>query len=310
MSNKKIYLGVDGGATKTEAAVIDEERKELGRGLAAGSNPDVFGLSESVNRIHAAIEQACAGEHLNISKSCLAIAGIDTNVSKKVFKHALKSHPVINQFISNKPFIVNDSFAALRSGTIEENALVIISGTGSNCLGRNSSGQTAKSGGVDYILSDEGSGYDIGLKILRKVTQSIDGRGPETKLKELLFKKINVNSLEALVSQVYEKPWNKADIARISTLADEAAQKGDKVAKEIIALAAHDLGVMIKAVIKKLNLRNKKFTIVTAGSVFSACDLLMKHLKKDVFKFASKAKFVRPKIDSATAAAYLAMENK
>ncbi|OGD88158.1 hypothetical protein A3D04_01690 [Candidatus Curtissbacteria bacterium RIFCSPHIGHO2_02_FULL_40_16b] len=308
MSTKKYFIGVDGGSTKTEAVLIDENKKEMGRGLTAGSNADIFGLSESVDRVFAAIEQACAGKNSNITGACLAIAGIDTKKGKSIWEQAIKNHYSFSKYLNKKPFVVNDSLAALRSGTTAENAIVIIAGTGSNCFGRNEKGEEAKSGGVDYILSDEGSGYNIGLRILKRITQSIDGRNDKTILKDLLFRKLNISSFSKLVSQVYEKPWNKADIASIAPLAEKAAEKEDKVAKEIIERAAHDLGIMIKAVANKLQLKNKQYEIVTAGSVFNIQTILMIHLKKDIKQFSPKAILVKPHIDSATAAAYLAME--
>ncbi len=308
-ASKKYFLGVDGGSTKTEAVIINENKKEVGRGLSAGSNADIFGLTESVDRVYAAIEQACHGEHIKFQKACLAIAGIDTKKDKSVWEHAIKNHSGLSSHLPKKPRVVNDSVAALRSGTTAKNAVVIIAGTGSNCHGRNEKGEEAKSGGMDYILSDEGSGYNIGLRILKRVTQSIDGRSQQTLLKDLLFKKLNISSLSKLASEVYEKPWNKTDIASIAPLAEKAAERSDKVAKEIIARAAHDLGVMIKAVATKLKLKNKEFTIVTAGSVFNIQKILKSHLRKDTKSFSPKAKFVKPKIDSATGAALLAMEN-
>jgi len=304
----KLFIGVDGGATKTEAVLIDENKKEIGRGLAAGSNADIFGVSESVNRVYAAIKQACGGTNPTISNCCLAIAGIDTKKDNTIWEHTVSHNLSLSKLLNKEPNIVNDSLAALRSGTTAKNAVVIIAGTGSNCFGRNEQGEEAKSGGVDYILSDEGSGYNIGLRILKRVTQSIDGRNDDTLLKDLLFQKLNINSLPKLVSQVYEKPWNKADIAQIAPLAEKAAEKEDKVAKEILERAALDLGIMIKAVATKLELKNMQYEIVTAGSVFKIKTHLMNNLEKDIKEFSPKAKFVRPQVDSATAAAYLALE--
>ena len=308
-SDIKYYLGVDGGATKTEAVIINEKKEVLGRGMAAGSNADIFGLSESVDRVYAAVEQAGSGKKIVFTASCLAIAGIDTQKDRSIWTHAVQNHHSLSTHFSTKPLVVNDVLAALRSGTTKKNAIVVIAGTGSNCYGRNESGDIAKSSGVGNILSDEGSGYNIGLRILKRVTQSIDGRSSQTILKELLFEKLRIQSLDNLISQVYEKPWNKADIASLAPLAEKGAGKGDKVAKAILAKAASDLGIMIKAVATKLKLKNKKYYIVTAGSIFKIENILINHLKKDIKKFSPNAKFIDQKVNSPTAAAYLALES-
>ena len=255
-----------------------------------------------------AIRRALAERKIKISRSCLALAGVDIKSNNQDWEQTIKKHPFLSKVL-NRPLVINDTFAALRSGTPDKNTIVIIAGTGSNCYGRNEKGQEARSGGADHILGDEGSGYDIGLKILKSVVQDLDGRGPKTALTKLLFNKFKINSLESLCLLVYKKPWNKTDIAKIAPLAEKAAEKGDIIAKKIIEQAAGDLGLMIKAVALKLNLKGKPYTIITSGSVFKIQKILYDHLEKDIAKFSPQAKFTKPSIDSATAAAYLALEN-
>jgi len=308
-NTSKYFLGVDGGATKTEAVIIDQNKKEIGRGLASGSNADIFGLSESIDRVFSAVEQARSGKEISFQNSCIAIAGIDTPKDHTMWERAIKKQrPIYSRFVT-QPKIVNDILAALRSGSTSKNAIVIISGTGSNCYGRIGNGNEAKSGGMDYILSDEGSGYSIGLRILKRVTQSIDGRSRDTLLKTLLFEKLNITTLNSLSSRIYEKPWNKTDIASLAPLVEKAAKKGDKVAIAIIKKAAHDLAIMIEAVAGKLKLKNKKYDIVTSGSIFKIQNILMSHFKKDIRIFSPRAQTITPKVDSATGAALIALES-
>lgn len=49
----------------------------------------------------------------------------------------------------------------------ETPSLVVISGTGSVCFGRDTKGNIYRTGGWNHILSDEGSAFDLGLKVLR-----------------------------------------------------------------------------------------------------------------------------------------------
>lgn len=306
--SRKFYLGVDGGGTKTKAVLINSSKNIIGEGQSAGSNATIFGLTESVNQVALAVKKALTGKESKISRSCLALAGVNIKSNNQDWRQTIKEHPFLSKVLDN-PLIINDTLAALRSGTTDQNAVVIIAGTGSNCYGRNEKGQEARSGGTDYILGDEGSGYNIGLKILKGITQDLDGRGQKTILTNLLFEKFKISSLEDLNLVVYQKPWNKTDIAKIAPLAEKAAEKGDIIAKKIIEQAAHDLAVMIKVVATKLNLQEKSYTIVTSGSVFNIQKILCEHLEADIVKFSPKANFIKPIVDSATAAAYLAMEN-
>src|SRR3990167_89988 len=269
MKIPQFFLGVDGGATKTEAVLVDQNRKIIDQGQAQGSNTAIFGLTESANQVALAVKRALGTKKIKISASYLALAGVNTRDDNKNWQRAIKNHPYLCQVLDN-PKIVNDTAAALRSGTTDKNAIVVIAGTGSNCYGRNEKGQEARSGGADHILGDEGSAYDIGSNILHSVVKALDGRGPKTVLVNLLFEKL-------------------------------------KIAIGIIKSAADELALMIKAVAQKLNLEKKPYTIVKSGSVFNM-PKIGNLLEKEILKFSPYAKFTMPKVSAATAAAYLAQE--
>lgn len=304
----KYFLGVDGGGTKTEAVLIDQNRKVLGRGQAGGVLIPVLGWQESINNLYIAIKRAISEKKLQKISSCLALAGVDTKGNNLHWKQIIMNHQHLSKILAS-PLIVNDTLAALRAGTTDQDAVVIIAGTGSNCYGRNDRGQEAKSGGAGHILGDEGSAFVIGSEILKSVVRSLDGRISKTVLTKLVFETCHINSLESLINLIYEKPWNKTDIAQVAPLADKAVKEKDPVAKKIIENAAHELALMGKAVITKLKLKGKFYTAVLSGSVFNI-QTLKEKLQQELLEFSPKAKFVKPSMSSAEAAAILALEEK
>lgn len=305
--NSQLYLGVDGGATKTTAVVIGEDKNILGQGTAAGSNANVLGFEKAIINIKVAIDQVLNDKTIDdLTAAYLAISGINSPDDKSRWRKAIASNPELSQL--PKLTLVNDTQAALRAGTDGKNAIVIIAGTGSNCYGRNVKGQEAKSGSQDYLLADEGSAYAIGTSILHKITQSLDGRGQKTVLTDLLFEKYKINSLRELSSLVYKKPWNKSDIAAVAPLLEEALSQKDLVAQNILDQTVFDLASMIRAVAQSLEITSQKFNVVTTGSVFKVKQI-QKGLKEKVLKFAANAKFTTPKVNSAVGAAYLARDS-
>lgn len=304
------YLGVDGGGTKTTAQVIDSQRRVIGKGEAAGSNWNVYGIDRSCGNLGIAIKKALANKKMGKLFGYLAMVGVNTEEETKLWQKAIKGDRFLSRIFSAPPTIVNDTQAALRAGTSNKNALVVISGTGSNCWGKNELGQEAKSGGVDYILSDEGSAYAVGSAILHSVVKALDGRGNQTVLKNLLFEKYKIDSLEKLILLVYSKHWDKVDIAKIAPLAQIAARGGDRVAQGILLYAADELALMARAVASKLNLLEKRLTVVKSGSVFKINKILNERFTTSILEFARHANIVEPKIDSVTAAALLAKEKK
>jgi len=79
-------------------------------------------------------------------------------------------------------------------------------------------GETAKTGGMDYLLSDQGSGFDIGQQVLRAAVKSYDGRSKKTLLEKLLCEHFKIESIEDVKDKVYNPRLNKTQIAQIRLL--------------------------------------------------------------------------------------------
>lgn len=304
---KTLFLGVDGGGTETRAVIINREGHKLGEGKAGGSNNHAVGEEIAITNLIEAIKQAIKGQRYEELFGCLSLAGVNSTRDQHTWATALQKKKFFSSLFSKPPLILNDTRAALRSGTTDKNAVVIIAGTGSNCYGINDIGEEAKTGGQDYILGDEGSGYFVGLEILKHVTRTLDEREDSTLLKDLLLNKLHVHSLDELASVVYGKHWGKTEVSSIASIIDQAVEKDDQTAKKIVEEAAHDLGIMIKTVIKKLGLIKKKATIVKAGGMFKNT-LLSKLLENEVKKFTPDVTFIVPTMHPSIAAAFFAKE--
>src|SRR5438046_1294547 len=55
-----LFLGVDGGGSKTEAVVVDEHGGLCGRGHSSSSNFRAVGVERAIHHLGAAIEEALA----------------------------------------------------------------------------------------------------------------------------------------------------------------------------------------------------------------------------------------------------------
>ena len=301
---KNIFLGVDGGGTKTDAVLIDDAGKIVAIGQAGGSNPGIFGYEKSVKNVYLSVKNIA--KDFEISRACFAIAGVNTKEDEQKFRKTIQAHSKLSN-ISKKILVVNDTKAALRTGTASKNAIVLVSGTGSSCWGTNEEGQEAKSGGWGHILADQGSAYAIGLSVLKEVTRELDGRAQKSLLSKVLLGQLKISSFEELDNLIHKKPWNKTDIANVAPVVDVAFDKGDKKAKGIIEKAAGDLFDMIFAVSQKLNFTNRKFTLVVTGSVFNIAEM-ERLVREKVLEFNPRVEIIQPKISSAYGAALLAKE--
>lgn len=304
----RLFLGVDGGGSHSQVCVTDQNGKVLSQTTGASTNLNLLGIDQVSTNLSDLITKSLQGLEFDQIFSCLALAGVNFAQDLKAWQQIIAKDSQLNSLFTNFPLITNDTKAALRAGTDSKNGVVIVSGTGSNCYGVNESGKEVFCGGEDYILADQGSGYSIGLEILKSVTKYLDGRGDKTILTLLLFKKYKIKSLPSLHRLVYNKPWNKADIAAVEETLEEAVKEDDPKALQILDTAVGELIQMVKVVVEKLNLKDKGFDLVTSGSVLIENQILNQKFIEKVSALYPKVKILRPKINQAQAAALIAQE--
>lgn len=262
------FLGVDGGGSKTAVWCANERGQVLGKGVAGPTNLTTIDTQLACQNLATALEQALSGVATqSFTSVVMGLAGADTPTeitqARQVFQTVFAAHG-IHDFK-----LVNDAVIALKSGSDAPNSLVAIAGTGSNCFGRNSMGETAKASGLDYWLSDDGSGYMIGLQALRAVVRASDGRGQTTALTKLVLGHFKVSSASTLKEVVYAPGFSKKEMAALTMVVVQAAELGDITAFQILTEAINEIQIMMQAVIRKLDLEQTAFDAVAVGSVMT-----------------------------------------
>lgn len=260
-------LAVDGGGTKTHALCADENGQVIGEGFSGPTSLTATTIGAASFNLREVVRQATEPLPEGSQFTCMVmgLAGMDTSIEEETARDTFTK--VLSDRLIDNFVLVNDSIIALESGTDAKNALVIIAGTGSNCYGRNAQGETARSSGMDYILTDQGSGYAIGRAVLRRAVKSFDGRGPKTMLEQFVCQHFHIESIAQLKPKVHNPPLSKTEIAELSQLCLMAYDQGDNVAKEIFDYNV-DLQVeMAAAVIKRLKLEAMPTDCVLVGSI-------------------------------------------
>lgn len=263
----KLFLGIDGGGTKTEVVCTTETNEVVGTGLSGPTNLTSTSTGAAAFNLKEAVRQAVekAPPDSQIVSAAMGLAGMDTakeyEMAYQPFYEILKAYHV------QRFNLVHDSMIALENGTTNPNAVVLISGTGSICVGRNDLNETTKTGGMDYLLTDQGSGYDIGRHVLREAVKSYDGRRSKTMLENLVCTHFSIDTLENLKMHIYHPPLTKLEIAELSILCTKAYQTGDPAARQIFEWAQTELIRMVEIVIRKLRLERTPTDLVLTGSI-------------------------------------------
>ena len=279
-SDARFILGVDGGATKTLAAVLDLRSERLYLGHGGPSNEDAVGVDAARAALVDSAEQAVEAAGIDdeqLGAAVLAIAGTNTD-SVATHVHARNSSWIV----------VNDVVGAWAMATGAADGVAVISGTGSNVFGVGPRGSW-RAGGWGHVLGDEGSGYWLGVESIRAALREREASGPATALSEALTQFFETDSVEALASRVYSQPLTKRDIASFAIEAARVAEEGDAIARGLFEAGARELAGQISAVIAQTGLADSAFPVGLIGSVFKTGALYIEPLAAAIHESAPRA---------------------
>ena len=305
--NTQCVLGVDGGATKTVAAIADLKGKILQKHKGGPSSPRNVGIKETALSIASVIAPLCKkNKGFRILSTVIALPSVEEeykNKKKEIIKY-LKQRKEISRIFQEKVEIVSDQIASFKSGTKENNGVLLIAGTGSVAHGWRDE-KEAKAGGWGW-LADEGSAFWIGQQAFQAALKGVDKRGEETIIGKLALKEFNKNKIDVFLKEIYLGNPTKT-IPWFSLICDKASRKKDKTAYKIMVQAGKELALAAGAVIKSLNFQKEKFPIVFVGSVFKS-RIVSDTAKKEIKKTAPGVYFVMPKDEPVAGAVKLALE--
>ena len=163
------YLGIDGGGSKTSFLLVDDYYNELCHLQSGPSN----WLSVGAEAAKAAIADGLS--HLTETPNvvCAGFAGAARPEGAVFYKDALTSLlPQATIIIESDAFIASIGALGIDPG------ILLISGTGSIVIGRDTKGTMFRVGGWGPHFGDEGSGFWIGREAVRAALRSLDSGEP------------------------------------------------------------------------------------------------------------------------------------
>jgi N-acetylglucosamine kinase-like BadF-type ATPase len=283
-SPARYVMGVDGGATKTLAAVLDLRERTVHLGHGGPSNEDAVGTQAAVAALLDAAEQAIsqAGtDDEGLGAAVLAIAGTNTkDIARKV-----------REARNDAWIVVNDVVAAWATATGGGPGVAVIAGTGSNVFGVGADGARAwRAGGWGHVLGDEGSGYWLGVQSIKAALRDREASGPPTALGDALVAFFGEPSVEAVAQSVYSRPLTKGQIAAFAVETAKLAERGDAVARELYERGARELGEQVAAVVHQTGLADEEFPLGLIGSAYKAGEVFVAPLTREIRAFAPRAR--------------------
>lgn len=260
----RLVLGVDGGGSRSTAvlAVVEPSGcRELGRGDGGPANAVAPGFTAAAANLAASIDAAFAASGLArapVAAACLGLAGAG-------------SQQVAEQWVAwaggrglaTRLEVMPDGLPALP----DSGGLLVIAGTGSIVWGRQPDGRIERCGGRGGLMGDEGSGWAIAITGLRAVLRMADGWGDETRLLAAAVARFAVSEASELPAVLAQPATSRGEIAAFAVDVVAAANAGDRVAREIVAAAASDLGRQAIAVGRRIGVLADGYPLHVAGGV-------------------------------------------
>ena len=240
----KYYLGIDGGGTRTTAAVSDESGNIIAKAVGKTINFYAVGMEASRKNLAEIIGK------LDISAFEAAFIGCSA-LDDEADKATLDS--LCGGIINAKKIGMNsDVYVALKSA---KGNCVAVCGTGSMAVGKKTDGSIAVKGGWGHIIGDEGSAYSIAVNALKKCCVICDKK-QRTPLLESAESYFGVIDFRKAIDIIYSDESAKDYIAGFAAKVGTLAESGCETSKEIIFSEAKAYAQTVISLIEELECRN------------------------------------------------------
>jgi len=265
--NDTLFLGIDGGGSKCNAIIMNENNEILGTGISGPGNP-VHGFEQATHSITESAKLALINAGLETIALNELVAGVGlagVNLPAWYEKMNAWQHPF------KKMFLAHDLVTACLGAHHNANGAVIVTGTGScgfSCV----DGQEKFIGGHGFPQGDKSSGAWFGLQAIKQVLLSLDGIVAPSLMNDLLLAKLSCTSPICIVEAINGK--NATFYGQLANLVFDAAERGDIIALAIVKEGAEYIDSLAGVLLMK-----KPGRISILGGVVPR---LQKWLDKDI----------------------------
>lgn len=231
------YLGLDAGGTSTDCGLARDEHM-LARAKGRSIKPLRVSREEAQRNLAellGEIGRQSGVELRAVQAICVGTAGVRLPQTDGWMREILTARVGAGAAIE----VCGDEDIALDGAFPGEAGVLVIAGTGSNVMGRTSTGERLTVGGWGPALGDEGSGGWIGHQALRAAFRALDFGVPSVFLERVLAE-WKAASVGDLVNLANAQP--APDFSKLAPLVAACGEAGDLVCAEVLERGGRELG--------------------------------------------------------------------
>lgn len=279
-----IYLGVDGGGTKTAFVLINDSGEVLARHETSTSYYLSVGIDSVRSVILNGIGETCRRADVTPADINYTFLGLPAYGEVSADIERLDDLP--QSLLSRDRYRCdNDMICGWAASLGCKDGINVVSGTGSIAYGEYL-GRNARCGGWGELFSDEGSAYWIGCQALNLFSRMSDGRLKKDLFYDLIREKYPCKNDLDICDLVFNQ-WkgDRGKIASLATVACEAAVAGDKQSRAVFFQAAKELALMVDTLRESLIWNPEETVRVSySGGVFKCGDVILEAFAYELSK--------------------------
>jgi len=269
---KKYFIGIDAGGSKAAYALADRQGKIINLHISKGFSRVIDKTSETVDKLKKGIDECLSTADITID-DVAAICFGTPSYGEISDKDAEFTKTIKTKYHGIECSVVNDAEVGWAGSLACEPGINIVAGTGSIAFGKDSSGNSGRSGGWSPFFSDEGSCYWLGRKAMELFSKQADGRIKKGVFYKIIcdeFKLTNDYQFMNIMDEEFIPERKK--VAKMQLYLELAAAKGDISALDIYREAADELLLIIYSLAKQLDFGGKDFPVSYSGGLFMPGD--------------------------------------
>jgi len=254
-------LGIEGGGTRTTILLVEDASDAVLAEFTTGPGNIHLLPGEALDAHFREIRERLPHDPDRIG---LGLAGVRSEGDRARVKAA------VSRIWPGVPAVVGDDLIlALEATTWHPDCdaqVLLVSGTGSCCLGRNRVGVHVKVGGRGHVIGDRGSATDIALHALRSTVTLSDIHADWPALGADILHFLQMNEPESLIE--WSMTASKTELANLARVVFEAAAtRNDEVALAILKRAGDRLAKDTVHCAARVAKRGTRVQFVLNGSV-------------------------------------------